>query len=301
MDADDEELEEVVGAVLGLVGEGPRPVRDLVPALVEGGFLEDYEHVEPAVVEQLIGHLLRAADGVWVSEHDMVASTAAMLDGTVFTHRATASELERGVLDCIPDLVVVDFDVEDGLRLPDGQELDLVRLPADGGDPLGSLAGPPGWLAGVSAGDLVAVRRQGRVVDVTVVDLTALGDGTAERAAIDAALAASSPEVGNPLIDVVLDALADTAQMFRSAVRPLGELLEAGGLEVRGEYVGTAGGSWIEPGVSEEVVARYRRELLWAFNPCCEQAFQTVRTAWIRHNGPDGSDEPPAPPRPSRG
>lgn len=80
-------------------------------------------HLQSLDNEQLaleLDEILLGCDGIWTTEEGMVASTAALLDGVCFSHRITTSELERGVLDAIPDLIVLDFDIAGSLTLESG-------------------------------------------------------------------------------------------------------------------------------------------------------------------------------------
>ncbi|MGH9030418.1 MAG: SEC-C metal-binding domain-containing protein, partial [Acidimicrobiales bacterium] len=89
--------------------------------------------------------------------------------------------------------------------------------------------------------------------------------------------------VGMEPDELVLDALCHDPSLFRSPVAPIGELLERAGLERRGAWFGQNGEDWEPPGV--RYLERERAELreTWAFNRCCDEAFEAVREVWRGH------------------
>ena len=85
---------------------------------------------------------------------------------------------------------------------------------------------------------------------------------------------------GEEAVPLILDALTAAPTTFRRPVRPLGELLQAAGLEQRGFSFGRQGTAWRSFGERvgerrlEQVVERYH------FDRCCSAAFDAVRSAY---------------------
>jgi hypothetical protein len=261
----------------------PLPLDELAARLEAGGHLGDPDELvsDPSDV---VDHALLGTDDTWTCEHDLVALTSMLLDGAVFTHRLTESEVARGVIDIVPDITPLDFDTTGGLPLATGGVLEC-RFPLSGdasADENGSFTGPEGWLGSHRAGELVALWRRDGEVSLSGVD--GVGDGGAEERALRAACEAVRGEgVGVEPVELVLEALCHDPGLFRSPVVPVGELLERIGLERSGGWFGPAGEDWQPPGVRgvEGLVEAIRSE--WRFDPCCDDAFDLVLEAWSDH------------------
>ena len=105
--------------------------------------------------------------------------------------------------------------------------------------------------------------------------------GDAERTALAAELEALRPsELGEETTRLVMDALASSPGVFRSAVPPVSELLIEAGATREGDFFGPGGVEWELPG------ARYHRlqvEQLahrYEFETCCREAFELVADAF---------------------
>lgn len=164
---------------------------------------------------------------------DRVLHVESLTDGIVLTHRISADERTSGMLDVGVDLA--GFWRCDELRLPSGDELDVV----DGG-----WVGPDGWLAGYPEGAMLAVRVDGGMVTVTVLDATppVIGELAAQlRAVYDDEI----DEPGLPVTaeELVLGVLLEHPRLpgrhsaFAEPTAPLTELLTAAGLQTCGVHV----------------------------------------------------------------
>jgi hypothetical protein len=236
-------------AAMEVLAEGPLPLGELVERLDGGGHLDglradgvDEEDLAEALDEELL-----YTDAVWFSPTDVLALSSHLTDGLVLTHRLSPDEISRDQVALTPDLVVLDWDDGDHLELGDGTPL-VHELGAHiPGEDNTTLAGPDGWLSRFTSGDVVAFVRTGRSVSVEPVG--ALGDDRHEvdllRATIDGRIPHGGCDEADPFI---LDALTSDPAAFRHPVRPLGELLQAAGLEQRGFSFGRAGGDWMSAG-----------------------------------------------------
>jgi hypothetical protein len=183
--------ERIVDFALAAVAEGITGYVELVDhcvQLTELGEQADMVGEDPA---EYLYFLLENTDLVRITDDDQVIRMDLLLDGVVFTHRLTESEIAGDLVTAIPDLAAIDLDTQ-ALEVSGG----TVRLEFDFGDDPhlsehGSLVGPAGWLDRFSPGDVVAFRRQGR--SLVVEPAGELADGTEE---IDAIREAFEAETG---------------------------------------------------------------------------------------------------------
>lgn len=242
-----------------------------------GALVEVYDTGPEALVEDI----LATTDDFWHSESGLSARADLLLDGRVFTHRLTPSEVAAGVAHMTPDLVALYWGVK-GLGLENGGmvHLEFSRSDDDGLDREGSLVGPEGWLAGFHPGQIVAFRRSSD--GLCLEQATAVGEGRAEALALEAAfgLLQPGPGLGVEPYEVILDALVDHPDLFGQAVAPISELLPVAGLEQVGGFVGRVGEPWESPGVA----FRRRRMLMvseeWGFSDCCQEAMERALESW---------------------
>jgi len=101
----------VQSAAIAELATGPLEILELVARLRRSGVLAHLESLDDEQLTLELDEILLGSDGIWTTDDGTVASTAALLNGVNFSHRVTSSELERGVLDAIPDLSVLDFDI----------------------------------------------------------------------------------------------------------------------------------------------------------------------------------------------
>ncbi len=277
-DVDDDQVAAAISAELR---SGPLSISVLADRLVELGVLErlDGDDDGELLADWLVDVLIDEED-VWLCEDDVVALVSTMLDGSVFTRRVSDGERVAGVLHATPDLDVIDYGDDDQLVLDGGGRL-VVEFASEnpGADEHGSFVGPLGWLGGAVASTVVVAQRGG-VVTLSWTDDVDPGAREA-RALRDAFDARYRPGVAQEPMEIVLEALAHDASLFRRAVAPVGELLESVGLECRGAWVGLAGEDAEPPWAIErerrveEVAKRY------SFDRCCHAAFERVTSAWL--------------------
>src|SRR6266545_3864657 len=134
-----------------------------------------------------------------------------------------------------------------GLRLVAGGDLELCSD--------AHLHGPSGWLGGLGAGELVALRVRGGAVEVGPARVPAEVEVLGVRrllAVVERELSKlGTPGEGGlaaalPLALVVLQAMVEAPGLLRRAAAPLGELLAAAGFETRSWLVGRGGADWRE-------------------------------------------------------
>src|SRR6266545_303270 len=134
-----------------------------------------------------------------------------------------------------------------GLRLVAGGDLELCSD--------AHLHGPSGWLGGLGAGELVALRVRGGAVEGGPARVPAeVGDLGVRRllAVVERELSKlGTPGEGGlaaalPLALVVLQAMVEAPGLLRRATVPLGELLTGAGFETRSWLVGRGGADWRE-------------------------------------------------------
>lgn len=162
-------------------------------------------------------------------------------DGTIFTHRLSEAEVTGQVLVWASDLQPLDPLLADHghLHLSDGQVAELEYE-----DDLGEvLAGPPGWLERFGPGDLLGLR----VVDDEV-QLEAVSDAPVTVVGLDVRLRAAFDGEGDgmpvPVPALVNAVLGELDAPLTGPLPPVGDLLEAGGLEVHDGHVAPAGTDW---------------------------------------------------------
>jgi SEC-C motif-containing protein len=173
---------------------------------------------------------------------DIAVHAPALTDGIVLTHRISADELTDEHLD-------LDTDLAGFLRCP-AVHVDAGPLHVDepdGAEPA-RWGGPPGWLAGVTAGALLAVR----ATQDGAVTVSALDEEPAAPAELVAALrAVYEAELEEPRLPVkaellVLGLLHRDRAAFAEPHPPLTELAAAAGLLLRGDEFAHDESVWTE-------------------------------------------------------
>ncbi|MGZ4729419.1 MAG: SEC-C metal-binding domain-containing protein [Acidimicrobiales bacterium] len=276
---------DLLAAALEVLSEGPLPMPMLVDRLRATDAFAAWGPLDDDQAAIVLDEVLITTDESLTTEDDLVVLLSALIDGSVFTHRVAGDELAHGVLHETPDLVLVNWDDQAEVSSPEGEltiEYPLgLEDDVHGVDEHGSMVGPTGWLAGVAAGDLVALRRRGRRVEVTVVGVDEVADGEAEVEAIRQARTRIEIDgVGTEPIELVLDAVAHDPSLFRSPVAPVGELFERAGLRRAGAFVGPVDSEWEPPGVRWRRQRRADIEAKYQFDRCCTDAFDRVLAAW---------------------
>ncbi len=280
---DDEYFDDLIrDAAMAELADGPMALGELTERLSHNETLGGVDGLELGALEdEDLDEILLDTDDVWMSEDRIVALVGPLLDGAVFSHAVSPSELERGVLDVSPDLSAIDFDADEGLELSGGGTMVCRFNFGDeaGLDGNGSFVGPAGWLAPLHGPALVCLRRTGRAVTLEVRSEVDRGD--AEEVALRAAF--EQQYVDGVAVEpdrLVLDALVHDPTLFREPVAPVRELLDRIGLESRGAWFGPRGEEWAPPFARFRDHQRARREETWGFGPCCSEAFEVVEGAW---------------------
>jgi hypothetical protein len=271
----------IQSAALAELADGPMGMLELAARLRRRGVLAHLRSLEDERLACELDEIFLNTDRIWITSDATVASTAALLDGVNFSHRVTSSERERGVLDAIPDLSVLDFDADGSLTLAGGGELEFMF--ADDGSAFhehGSFVGPPGWLDTIGAPGVVVVSRAGDTVSLHAGIEPSRGD--AEEAALRQAF--DRHHVEGVLVEpteIVLDVLCRDPSLFRTPVAPISELFERAQLECRGAWVGLKGELAKPPGVvhHERLVNALKEE--FGFDRCCTAAFEEVLAEWV--------------------
>jgi SEC-C motif len=288
--AADDEFEPVMEAALLALANGPLSLSDLTAVLLDIGALAEFEELPHGALMELLDELLLDTDDVWVSEDEIAALTSTLLDGAVFTHRLSASELERGVIDATPDLSALDLGVPDGLALPGAGIMERC-YPFNGEphlDDNGSFVFPAGFLKWYAPSELAGLRRVDSTVSLEVI--AEPGPGEAEKTALQAAFKERYIEgYGTEPDDLVLDALCHDPSLFRSPVLPVGELLESIGLEQREGWFGPQGEGWDTPGAHHMESVFESLIESWGLDDCCQLEFGVVLLAWREHMSGDAS------------
>jgi hypothetical protein len=192
----------------------------------------------------------RLSDGRW-------AVPAKLLHGATLTRHLTAREATADVLALTPDLAPLTALVGLGLALPNGGPLavlwDAEAVDASGADTDVVLMGPPGWLAGSSAGQLLHVRTTGGLVRVEPGSEPRAESRLTVRRLVETARTrlAEQAESGFlllppavPIDTLIFDLLADDPGLLEQPLPPLGEAFAAAGLEVHRSFVGLPGSDW---------------------------------------------------------
>ena len=281
---DDRELSTVA---YQLLADGPMEMADLVRWFDDHGLLDNLraEGVEEDDLDlQLLDELL-VTDDLWPTPSDVMVRSDHLLDGSVFTHRLTEGEIERGEVAETPDLAVLDWAAADELRLSDGSDLHCHFGSHRPGYDDSTFAGPDGWLDRFSPGDVIAFSRVGTTVQIDPAG--ELSDDQSEvdllRAALDGRVEPGTSEETPPIVlDALTASVIDGGPAWRRPVRPLGELLEAAGGERRGFSWGRRGEEWMSAfeQFAEDLIDRLADA--WNFNQCCKEAFGAVVEAFNR-------------------
>ncbi len=281
-DADQAEICPAVERVL--VAQGPLAPDELVAA---------FEVAEPALAALLHGgpggsvsdrlqRRIGPDERFWRLGDGRIVAIRHHLRATTLTHRLTASEIDRGALDLVPDLIGVS--PQRPFRLADGTELTTATSDTDDrAAETGSALGPPGWLDAYAPGTLLAFRYDGEVAHLDVAPDVAsdVSDAAAVARAVAALTAAYEALPTTPIPDVqhvVVDAIGNAPDAFATALPPVADLLAAAGLRVRLIWVGPADRSWTPP--PEQLRNAKARELLAEADRCCQQAGKRAVDAW---------------------
>jgi SEC-C motif len=270
-------------------------VAKLIPLLADGA-AHTFERLFDAVVDVLPadtdeaeevldsvldgnGRFISLDDERWIDLHTL-------LEGRCFTHRLTPAEAAAAVIPLRPDIDIATVPFMDPIPFTGGAEgaivfaEDLPGIDAGFADELqgGGLSGPKGWLGQAGEGAVVGVW---------------FGDGALECRAAEpdpaltqpaaAALAAVFGDIveheDDPvdLIELMVTWLVGAPDALRTALEPVSVLLEAAGLEHRGDFVGRAGTGWLTPHQRLRIEERALHTQVYGFDECCHDALELAQ------------------------
>jgi len=233
-----------------LVERGPLTTSALLPALSELGLA--------AVEERDIEDLLDAGDIAHVVQLDSADESVffaldALLADRVFTHRLTATEIADHTIDVTPDLGTVMMLTEAAPydQLEDGSAAE----PAFIGEGMAArevLVVPPAALAGYADGDLIGLGATASGLRIVAVQqLSVPPDGLADR--VVELIAANGDPKPMMLDYLIYELCIADPDLLTLPLAPLGELLDAWGLERRVDHVAPVGFDFDNWGVAAEV------------------------------------------------
>jgi hypothetical protein len=246
-------LTEAVAAIArGVVDEAGGAVdlataRSAVVKALGGGALDDDSLTE------LLDDALHGTDGpIAVLPGGLVVDLAIAARGLVLTHRLAEHEVAGDTLDLDPDLSALArlAAVDGGLHTPEGSRLHLRERRARGAGRAGGvlvtthLEGPPGWLAGFAAGQVVAAEASDGTLTLEPVTADDIGPAPAGFGSGLGSLMDSLREGdGSPVwVEELQFAAATTHPDWLGRPRaPFGEMVVGAGLELDGRSVGRPG------------------------------------------------------------
>ncbi len=199
--------------------------------------VEADDPVIEVLFDRVFDHLISPDGPLEILPGDIVVHVESLTAGIVATHRLSDAERRSGVLAVGVDLA--GFRRRTELKLADGAGAITVTEH--------EWTGPDGWLAGVPAGALLAVR----VADA-VVTITPLDDDPAVATELVALIrsvyddAVAEPGLPVPAEALVLGALLRDPAAFAVPTAALSELLDAAGLHTRGTDVAHESSLWDE-------------------------------------------------------
>ena len=279
----DELAKRLIPAAHGLLENGPLTAAELAVGVRDSGVLGlgalDDESIDE--LTELVDAIVLEDDHVLFSGDGRIVLSRWLFGGVVFTHRVTAGELDRKVLDMVPDLDPLLFLFDSSIELGAGGSVDLC-FPFENEphlDEHGSIEGPEGWLDGIEPDELIGV---------------SVGDSRMELArGIDPASGESEVDAIRSLVDVLIESgsavephelviearLSDNG-LFTQPTLPIAELLERAGLRVDGAWAGRRDEDFQPPGqrqherLIEQLAGRYR------LDGCCVEALERLTAIW---------------------
>ncbi len=257
-----EEQQRLAEAARHVLSErGPMTADDLATALADRGHAcgDGSEALEDLLIEE--GTVVDLPDG-------RLVLLASVCERFTLTHRLTGEEAGDGIVAIEPDLAPLLIAEKESFRTAHGEA--RVLYPREGDPAVDedhrlwdacALVGPPGWLSGARAGDLVVFRwdsGNGGLLSVAR-EAGPLNDAAGPAATL-AEVFARYGEEGCPIeASLLLTAtLADVPDLLNAPLPPLSEIYALAGLEGRAEWVGAVGqdwdyleSPWLDPRISE--------------------------------------------------
>src|SRR5579875_3747634 len=192
-----------------------------------------------ALVDMVADHLTDPDGPLMLLAGDRVADAEALAAGVVLTHEVDDAEIGTDSLDLGVDLAGFE-------RLeptPPGLDEPLELFSIEPGYP--GWHGPEGWLGAFSAGDVLAVRVAGGQLSLERLE----SKPPLERRLVDLLRASYEREAADddlPVLveDILANALLEDPDAFAAPQAPLGDALEAAGLEIQGGYAAHDPAMW---------------------------------------------------------
>jgi hypothetical protein len=279
----DDLAKRLIPAAHGLLENGPLTAAELAVGVRDGGVLGlgalDDESI--GALTELVDEIMLDDDHVLFSGDGRIVLSRWLFGGVVFTHRVTAGELDRKVLDMVPDLDPLLFLFDSSIELVVGGSVEL-RFPFENEphlDEHGSIEGPDGWLDGIEPDELIGVSVvDGRMELARGVD-PASGEPEVDaiRALVDVLIEAGSAVEPHEL---VIEARLSDNGLFTQPTPPVAELLERAGLRVDGAWAGRSDDDFQPLGqpqreqLIEQLAGRYR------LDGCCVEALERLLEIW---------------------
>lgn len=291
-DADDAEFEELCEHILDIVHgrlmDGPAYIEALVESVRTGVDTSGFDELDDYGLAELVEELLLDDPIVWTSTSKLVSTYDQFMPGLVLTRRVSADEIARGVLDATPDLMAIDTGVDDDRPRSGADRIEMCFTWA--GSPMadqnGSFVGPEGWLDGIAADTVVALRR-GRD-SISLERTVTLGNGAREVEALRAAFDEDHrPGQAIETADLVIEAAIRDPAAFRQPVAPVGELLIRAGLRVDASWCGRADEAFETPKSRAEGLKLAELAQTYKMDKCCTEALRRVLKA-LAAAGPSG-------------
>ena len=271
----------LIDALVALMADGQAHTFDRLFDGVVVLLPQDTDEAEGLLEEALVhaGRFITIDDERWLDLH-------ALLDGRCLTHRLSAAEAAAVVIPLSPDIDIATLPFDIAIPFADGTSGSVVF--ADDLDEIdpnlaealdgGGLTGPTGWLAGAGEGTVIGVWFDTGTLTCRPAepDLTLT---TTAAEALSGVFAGLVDDDDGPvdLIELMVTWLLADPGALRTPHEPLAVLLEAVGLESRGDYVGREGSGWLTPPQQRRIEERAINTQVHGFDECCHDALDVAR------------------------
>ncbi len=273
-------------AVLDLMADGrERSLPEIASDLDGHPALADDEALDHLVdiVQDVPG--FATVDGEHIFDLDV------LLSERVLTHRLTDDERKSGIIALRPDIDLVALTSRETLPVAGSGDVPIVFTADDGEVSQGfaeELAEGGGLALGSAAldalcagGDLIAATLRDGQVHLVAVEVDPDADEAASAALrrhYDDSVDEDDGSIG--LTRLVLTWLLSDRDALRSPGAPLAALVDAAGLERRGDWAGPAGGEWLTPPEIHAHAVHQRNTEVYGFDDCCHEAYAVVAAAF---------------------
>ena len=268
-------------AAHAILADGPLAMGELTVALAQGGVLAAFDDCELDELEEIVDQSLLETDDTWVSAGGTVSLVRELLRSVVLTHRVTADELDRGVLDSMPDLSTITWGSRRTWSLAGGVEV-AHAYPFKGEQHLaehGSYVGPDGWLDGIEPGELIGATCDGERFEIV---RNATADDVEQAAELVREMFDELCDPGSAMEceELILESLIRDVRAFRTPTAPIAELIEQAGLRLRGGWIGRADREFTTPGEQVHGSRLERLSSEYQLDTCCRDALERLMAVW---------------------